>query len=54
MRAGKDDLAAAIQAGPLTYFLPLFMNSKGITEIKPSRSAPRFGFWYPACLSSEQ
>ena len=24
-----------------------------ITEIKPSKSAPLFGFWYPACLSSE-
>ena len=29
------------------------MNSDFITEIKPSRSAPLFGFWYPACLSSE-
>ncbi len=29
------------------------MNSDLITEIKPSRSAPLFGFWYPACLSSE-
>ena len=29
------------------------MNSDLITEIKPSKSAPLFGFWYPACLSSE-
>jgi phenylpropionate dioxygenase-like ring-hydroxylating dioxygenase large terminal subunit len=29
------------------------MNSDLITEIKPSRNAPLFGFWYPACLSSE-
>ncbi|MEO5864391.1 MAG: hypothetical protein ABIQ79_05085, partial [Nitrospiraceae bacterium] len=33
--------------------LMLSMNSDLITEIKPSRSAPLFGFWYPACLSSE-
>jgi nitrite reductase/ring-hydroxylating ferredoxin subunit len=31
----------------------LSMNSDFITEIKPSKSAPLFGFWYPACLSSE-
>jgi len=24
-----------------------------IAEINPSKSAPLFGFWYPACLSSE-
>jgi len=29
------------------------MNSDLITEIKPSKSAPLFGFWYPACTSSE-
>ena len=29
------------------------MNSDLITEIQPSKSAPLFGFWYPACLSSE-
>ena len=29
------------------------MNSDLITEIKPSKTAPLFGFWYPACLSSE-
>ena len=29
------------------------MNSDLITEIKPSKSAPLLGFWYPACLSSE-
>jgi nitrite reductase/ring-hydroxylating ferredoxin subunit len=29
------------------------MNSSLITEIKPFRSAPLLGFWYPACLSNE-
>ncbi len=29
------------------------MNSDFITEIKPSKSAPLFGFWYPACASSD-
>ena len=45
--------AAAAQADPLTFLLPLSMNNDLITEIKPSRSAPLLGFWYPACLSSE-
>src|SRR5438128_4465802 len=34
--------------------LMLSMNSDLITEIKPSRSAPLFGFWYPACLCSDR
>jgi phenylpropionate dioxygenase-like ring-hydroxylating dioxygenase large terminal subunit len=29
------------------------MNSDLITEINSSKTAPLFGFWYPACLSSE-
>lgn len=29
------------------------MNSDLITEIKPSKSAPLLGFWYPACRSSD-
>ena len=45
--------AAAARTDPLTYLLPLSMNSDLITEIKPSKSAPLFGFWYPACPSSE-
>src|SRR5205085_9617440 len=45
--------ATATQADPLTFLLPLSMNSDLITEIKPSKSAPLLGFWYPACLSTE-
>lgn len=29
------------------------MNTDLITEIRPSKSAPLFGFWYPACRSAE-
>jgi phenylpropionate dioxygenase-like ring-hydroxylating dioxygenase large terminal subunit len=29
------------------------MSSDFITEIKPSKNTPLFGFWYPACTSSE-
>jgi phenylpropionate dioxygenase-like ring-hydroxylating dioxygenase large terminal subunit len=29
------------------------MNTDLITEIKPSKSAPLLGFWYPGCLSSD-
>ena len=29
------------------------MSTELITEFKPSRSAPLFGFWYPACRSAD-
>ena len=28
------------------------MGTDAITELKPSKSAPLLGFWYPACISS--
>ena len=49
----REEDACTAQTGPLTHVPFLSMNSDVITEIKPSKSAPLFGFWYPACMSSE-